>query len=406
MKRNIALVAACPFPSPQGSQVFVGQMAERLAAAGHRVHLLTYGQGDDTTGRGYSHHRTPRVPGDDSRRSGPNLAKPLLDGLLAARLIGVVRRHGIDVIHAHNYEAAVAGLVARAVTGVPVVYHSHNLMGDELETYFHGGIPRRLASALGRLLDRTIPRSADRTIALCEWSAAQLVKCGTPARSISVIPPAVHDDGGDQASAVDRAAFGLAEDDFVVGYCGNLDAYQNLPLLLEAMRLFASGMPGRQSAREPAQQPVRLLIATHSVPRSFAAIAEASALGDVLKIHVIRSHDETRRAMAASDILTLPRRLGSGYPVKLLNYMSAARATVSAGCGSKILRSGVDGIVVADDDAAAMARAFDRCRRDPGERRALGDAARRTFLERLTWDSVLPQIEAVYEGLREPVGPR
>ncbi len=404
MKRSIALVAACPFPSPQGSQVFVGQMAERLAAAGHRVHLLTYGQGEQTSGRGYTHHRTPRVPGDDSRRSGPNLAKPLLDALLAARLIGIVRRHRIDVIHAHNYEAAVAGLVARAVTGVPLVYHSHNLMGDELETYFHGAIPRRLASAFGRLLDRTIPPGADRTIALCEWSAARLEQCGTPARSISVIPPAVDDDGTRDVRAEDRAAFGLAAEDFVVGYCGNLDAYQNLPLLFEAMRILAGERLPRERS-EPAQQPVRLLIATHAVPGSFAGIADASGLGDVLRVHVVNSHDETRRAMAASDILTLPRRLGSGYPVKLLNYMSAARATVSAGCGSKILRSGVDGIVVADDDAAAMARAFDRCRRDPGERRALGDAARRTFLERLTWDSVLPRIEAVYDGLREPVGP-
>lgn len=364
------------------------------------MHLLTYGQGSAVDGRGYAHHRVRRLPGDDSRRSGPNLAKPLLDAMLAVELARIVRRHRIDVIHAHNYEAAIAALLARAVTGAPVVYHSHNLMGDELETYFHRALVRRCAAGAGRFLDRTIPPRADRTIALCDWSAARLRESGSPAGSLRVIPPAVEDTGALDARAEDRAALGLDPNEFVVGYCGNLDRYQNLPLLMEAMMMVAAEAPaGRRS-------PVRLLVATHSDPAPMAGSALAARLGDRLRIQVVHGHDEARRAVAASDILALPRRLGSGYPVKLLNYMSAAKAIVSAGCGSKILRNGVDALVVADDDPAAMAHAIGRCRLEPAIGRALGDAARRTFLERLTWERVLPQIEAVYEGLREPDGQR
>jgi len=124
-------------------------MAERLAAAGHDVHLLTYGQGTLQSGRGYRHHRVARVPSDDSRRSGPNAAKPLLDAMLTARLVSLVREHAIEIVHAHNYEAAIAALAARAVAGAPVVYHSHNLMGDELETYFEAAPARRLAAIAG-----------------------------------------------------------------------------------------------------------------------------------------------------------------------------------------------------------------------------------------------------------------
>ncbi|MFN2427149.1 MAG: glycosyltransferase family 4 protein, partial [Candidatus Binatia bacterium] len=393
--RRIALVAACPFPSPQGSQVFVGQMAARLGAAGHVVHLLTYGQGVEQSGRGYRHHRIARIPGDDSSRSGPNLLKPVLDAMLARRLVEIVRAHDIEIVHAHNYEAAAAALVARARTGVPVVYHSHNLMGDELETYFESRPARLLASVAGRFLDRGIPPCADRTIALCEWSASRLRNAGCSDASLHVIPPAVEDNGPLAVRPEDRVALGLDADDFVVGYCGNLDGYQNVPLLLEAMsRLVLGGAAG--------QRPLRLLIASHSVPAGFDLLAHKAGLGPNLRILRVSGHADARRALAGSDIVALPRRLGSGYPVKLLNYMSAAKAIVSAGCGSKVLRDGVDGIVVTDDDPQALADAIDRCRRDTAGCGILGEQARRRYLETLTWEVVLPQIEAVYAGLREP----
>ncbi len=395
---RIALVAAFPFPAPQGSQVFVGQMAERLVAAGHEVHLLTYGQGSQQTGRGYRHHRIARVPGDDSRRSGPRLIKPLLDAMLASRLASLCREQRIQIVHAHNYEAAIAALAARARTGVPVVYHSHNLMGDELETYFASGPARRLASAAGRLLDRHVAQRADRTIALCEWSAARLRSAGCSDAALSVIPPAVEDEGPLEGDGAVRAELGLGAGDFVVGYCGNLDAYQNIPLLLRAVaRLTAPARAPREAATGTT---LRLLVVTHAPSQALRVAAAQVGLGDCLQVVEAAGHREARRAMAACDLLALPRRLGSGYPVKLLNYMSAAKAVVAAGCGSKVLRDGVDGIVVADDDAMALAAAIDRCRREPSRRDALGRAARRTYLERLTWQAVLPQIEGVYEGLR------
>jgi glycosyltransferase involved in cell wall biosynthesis len=362
--RRIALVAACPFPSPQGSQVFVGQMAESLAAAGHDVHLLTYGQGAMQTGRGYFHHRIARLPGDDAGRSGPNLAKPALDAMLAARLVRLIRDH------------------------------SHNLMGDELETYFASPFAQRLARLGGRLLDRFVPANADRTIALCDWSAGRLRELGVRPEALTVIPPAVRDEGvfaGDPREA--RRELGIGDDEIVVGYSGNLDAYQNLPLLFEAMRRL------RGSGR------TRLLIVTHAPADARSQLEAATARGGSPQSMIVEAtgHADARRMEAAADILALPRRLGSGYPVKLLNYMSAARAVVSAGCGSKVLRDDVDGVVVRDDDPDAFAAAIAALRDDAARRDRLGKEARERFLRQLTWEAVLPRIEAVYDGLREPV---
>src|SRR5581483_11055693 len=144
---RIALVLAGPFPALRGSQVLVEQLATGLGARGHAVRLVTYGAG-----------------GDDL--PGPQLARVGRDLRLVARLWRVVRREAIDVIHAHNYEAALAGLVVSRTTGRPLVYHGHNAMADELPTYFRGAAARRLARVVGRTLDAHVPRRADFCIAV------------------------------------------------------------------------------------------------------------------------------------------------------------------------------------------------------------------------------------------------
>ena len=382
------MVAACPFPSPQGSQVFVEQMSNNLARSGHSVHLLTYGSGREVTGKGFSHERIRRIPGDDRMRSGPSLVKPLLDVLMVRSLLSMVVRERIDVIHAHNYEATIAALAVRARRRVPVVYHSHNLMGDELPTYFARAIAGRAAGVLGRALDRFVPRRADHTIALCPYSAAILENYGVEPGRISVIPPAIDDEGEWGARSHAREALGLDGDNEVIGYLGNLDRYQNLELLFTAVREL---MKRRDAS------PLRLLIATHDVDSDFDAFAARHGIEGVARVVPVEDFEGGKRVIEACDILALPRRLGSGYPIKLLNYMSAGRPIVTAGCGSKVLTDGVDGLVVADDEPVAMAAAMERLFADPALGVTLAANAGRLFQSSLTWRSVIPAIEAAYE---------
>lgn len=369
---RIVLVAACPFPSPQGSQVFVREMAEHLAAAGHEVHLLTYGQGAAFERPGIRHHRTGRVPGDGSMRSGPSLAKPFLDLLLFFRLRAVTKRHRIELVHAHNYEAAVVALAARALTGVPVVYHSHNLMADELPHYFSGGRARRLAAMAGRTLDRQIPRRADHVVALCDWSSARLAAAGVEASRLSVIPPAIDDPG--LADGPPEAG--------LVGYCGNLDAYQNIELLLDAFALLRQARPG-----------VRLLIVSHHQDAAFAVRVEEA---EGVELRLVRGFAEAHRVTCGCSVLVLPRRAGSGVPIKLLNYLATGRPVVAAGCGAKLLAGEADALLVADDDAPAMARAMARLLEDPDSARRIGAAGRMRYERVLGWDGALEALSVVY----------
>ncbi len=351
-------------------------MAGQLAGAGHEVHLVTYGQGSQYEAAGVCHHRIRRLPGDDAMRSGPTFVKPLLDLLMAARLCRVIRRHRIDVVHAHNYEAALVALLARLVTGPAVIYHSHNLMNDELPQYFKGRFTKWLAGIAGRLLDCQVPRRADQVIALCHWSAARLLACGVEPQRLSVVPPALVDPG--------RAAVEAPGE--VIGYCGNLDPYQNLGLLLEAFALLRRTHPQ-----------ARLLIIAHRPDEKFAVRIEAEA---GVELRLAGSFEEASAAMTSCRILVLPRREGSGVPIKLVNYLALGRPVVAAGCGAKLLAHGSEALLVADDDAGAMAVAVAGLLEDRARAGRIGACGRLRYERNLTWAAVLPELVRVYDAAR------
>jgi glycosyltransferase involved in cell wall biosynthesis len=363
-------------------------MSEKLARRGHSVHLLTYGSGSEVTGKGFSHERIRRLPGDQRMRSGPSLIKPVLDVLMVRSLLSLVVREKIDVIHAHNYEATIAGIVVGTRRRVPVIYHSHNLMSDELPTYFARALASRAAGMVGRTLDRHVPRRADHAIALCRYSADILERAGVASERLSVIPPAVDDSETWGPRNRARARLGIDEDAEVVGYLGNVDRYQNLELLFAAVR---------ESLDRGRRRRLRLLIASHGVDAGVRGLLARYRVDEQAYCVAVGGFDEGKRAIEACDILTLPRRLGSGYPIKLLNYMSSGRPIVTAGCGAKVLSGGLNALVVADDAPVEMADAIERLLGDPGLGKKLAAGARRLFLSSLTWNSVLPCIEEIYD---------
>src|SRR5207342_3527767 len=100
------------------------------------------------------------------------------------KLIQVARRHKIDIIHAHNYEAAlVAGAVGR-LCGLPVVYNAINTMIGELPS-FRFIRPRALAVALAKLLDYVTPRVADAIIADTAELHRFLLDLGVPPERVT-----------------------------------------------------------------------------------------------------------------------------------------------------------------------------------------------------------------------------
>ena len=355
---RVALVIAGPFPALRGSQVLVRHIADGLRSRGHTVELVTYGAWL-------------------AESPGPSVRRVLMDALLVARLVTRVLRGRIDVIHAHNYEAAIAGVVAARVTGRPVVYHGHCAMADELPTYAVSPRLRRLAARVGRMLDAQVPRRADFCIAVTDALGERLRRGGVPDHAIACIEPA--------AAPAELRPVGQASDDPLVCYAGNLDGYQNLDVLLAAFR--------RVRLAEPA---ARLVLVTHADARANAARLVAGIPDPGVEIVQAASYEEVRARLAGAAIAVCPRSERSGFPMKLLNYMAEAKAIVVSMGSAKWIVHGVTGVVVPDHDPDAFAAAIVDLLRDAGARARLGRAARAAVEDRTAWENVLDRIEAVY----------
>lgn len=340
MSLRAGFLGACPYPLAQGSQVFMRDHALAFCEAGHNAHLITYGHGVGEDTSGLPLHRGGVLPGRRATRSGPSFAKPLLDLSLVFTVRRVARRERLNVIFAHNYEALLVALAARAC---PVIYHAHNTMEDELPHYFRDAA---WAARFGRWLDRAFPRRAAAVIAPHARLAAHLRDCGCV--RVDIVPPPVWLEQFEAAPVSD----GLPP----VLYTGNLDPYQNLSLLHQAMLVLRERLPA-----------ARLRIATAA--KGAAYDAEVVPVTELVGL---------RAVLAEDSVLASPRTSWSGYPVKILNAMAAGKAIVACAGAAHALTHGENALVVEDDNAKAFADALHAFLTQPELRARLGAAARET----------------------------
>lgn len=381
---RVAVVAPCTFPSPRGSQVLIRELAQALAERGHEVHVVTYPHGESLVPlRGIHVHRVRPLR---SWRITTNLGwwKVVLDWRLAVALYKVVRRQRIDVIHAHNYEGPVISYFVRWLTAVPVVYHSHNALSDELGYYCKPGWRRWVAQRAGRLLDRHVPRRADFSIALTPELARFLRVQGVRADRLCVIPPGAGPVSISEGSSPVVDSF---EGRFVVMYSGNLDAYQDLDVLCQGFAEFQQRFGA-----------ACLAVLTHEANWEQRAPSAVKALvrAGRAQVVVVPTFSVVRRLLARADVLVCPRGSWSGFPIKMQNYLAAGRALVVAEGSAKGIVDGESGFIVPNGDARALAEALGRLVTDAALRERLAEGARAAAHNLWTWSRVARRVEEIY----------
>ena len=186
-KFSIAMIAPCPFPTRQGTQIFIRDLAKALSVAGHEIHLVTYGHGEYQEDSTFLIHRTPVI--DTGLRSGPHLLKPVVDVALYCLALKVIARYNCDIIHAHNVEGLLIGAILKIHTKKPLVYHAHNCLNLELPTYYKFPLIKFFASLVGGVFDRLLPRLANRIIVFNSENAELLMELGVRGERVNVIPP-------------------------------------------------------------------------------------------------------------------------------------------------------------------------------------------------------------------------
>jgi glycosyltransferase involved in cell wall biosynthesis len=384
MSRRLALLAAFPFPLPQGSQVYVAQQARALALAGADVTLLCYGRGAPDAGEiaalqraGVRLRCAPSALSRTPLAAGPSLRKPLADAALLGTLLKAQRRQRFDAVLAHHVEAACVGFAARSLGGAPVIYVAHTLLAHELPSY----APPRLAKVarrFGRALDRFVARRADASITLS--SAAETALRAHGAGPVTRIRPGLDAATPPSAAAVALACarVGLVPGRFTA-YAGNLDAYQDLALL---------------AAAAPGEAPVVAL--THDPLRSTPP--------GLRRVHV-RDAAQARTLLFGAAAAVVPRRIVGGFPIKLLNYMEAERAIVAFADVAEGFTHDVDAwLLPREAGAAALRAALGTLLARTALSQRLGAAARGLLAARFRPEEsaarTLALIDAVLDGQR------
>jgi glycosyltransferase involved in cell wall biosynthesis len=388
---RVAMVAACPFPANHGTPGAIRELSLYLARQGHEVHVVTYPYGEDLPIDGIQVHRTSGKPMRSRAITiGPSWDRLLDDARLIFTLARVIRRYDIQIIHSHNYEATLAGIAAKWLTGRPLIYTGVNNMADELPSYRFIR-PNALARLLGKALDYTVPRGGNVLMVLSDELKTYLQDIGVPAERILVIPPGVDVDffGGGDGMRV-RERHGLTATTPLVMYTGALESFQRVDYLIQACALAQRSVPDA----------VTMIVGNIPNPGAKDALQRmARELGVAERVLFVDSVplDQLPDYLAAADVAVVPRPSCPGYPIKLLNYMACAKAIVTFAGSAKAICHGYSGYVAQDHDVEDLARGIALLLTNPSVRAELGRHAQESIAGVFDWDTLARGTAVLYE---------
>lgn len=403
--RSIAMVAACPFPANFGSSASIRELANILGDRGYQVHVVTYPLGDADLPVGKARiWRTAYWRKQGRTYTGPAWEKFILDVLMVFKLIRVIRREKIDVIHAHNYEGVLIGTIAKFFTRRPLVYQAVNLMGDELPTY-NFIRPAFVARAIARMLDWIVPLLPDFVIVISKDLEKYFRARGFGDDRLALIPPGIYPAmfaKSDPRRFRDHYSLGSRK---VVVYAGVTNVYQRIDYLLEAFKVALQAEPST------VLMVVSPLTHESDLPRNQALAASLGIADSVIWVEG-QALADLPDYLAVADVTVIPRPDIPGYPLKLLNYLAAGRPVVCFEGAAKGVKHLHDVFAVPDHDVQAMGRAMVTLMRDPELAASLATNGRETVLSRFDWEVLCTEIESVYAQVVEldrsaiPVGLR
>jgi len=387
---SVAMVAACPFPANHGTPAAIKEMSEELAQRGHRIRVVTYPLSHEIPISGVEVDRVAQVGSNREVSVGPSYQRLAFDALMVFKLLKVVRKHNVAVIHAHNYEGALVAGVVGKLTGVPVIYNAINTMIGELAS-FNFIRPRALANGLARFLDYVVPRMADLVIADTEELRSFLLSKGIdPTRVITVhsgVRPEMFD-GADGSSIRKRFA---VDDGPLIAYTGTFDDFQGVDYLMKAFKIVQD--------RKPAAT-LLLVGSTINAAHRMKYEKMASDLGFASRFAITSSSlEELPNFLAAADVAVVPRPDSTGIPTKLLNYMAAGNAIVSFKQSAMILQHRETAYLVEPPTHETFAQGILAVLDDQALAQRLRANVKKFVIGRFDWPSIAAKLEAIYGKL-------
>jgi lipopolysaccharide/colanic/teichoic acid biosynthesis glycosyltransferase/glycosyltransferase involved in cell wall biosynthesis len=327
----------------------------------------------------------------------PRSITPLRDLAAVRRIVRVIQRVRPHIVHAHTPKGGLLGMIAAALTGVPVrIYHMRGLplMGA-------AGPKRRLL----RWTERLSCALAHRVF--CVSNSLRDVALGEglcPPEKITVLAggsgQGVDADGrfnpdrlGGPARAEARARLGIPAGAPVIGFVGRLVRDKGIVELTDAWRRLRAEFPD-----------AHLLLVGPFEPQDPIPAEVVAFLQNDPRVHLTGMDWDTPPLLAAMDLLVLPtyREGFPNAPLEAAAMRLPVVATRIPGCVDAVAE-GITGTLVPPSDAAALTTAIRAYLEDPDLRCRHGNAGRERVLREFRQEVIR---EAVHREYGELLGHR
>ncbi len=317
---------------------------------------------------------------------------PWMDLRARRMLSGEFQRLRPDIVHTHSSKAGIIGRLAADYARVPRIVHTVHGMS------FNRTQPRLVRTAYA-YLERKAARVSDAIVTVADAMSAQMAaaRICRPNKLLTVYSGMEVEQFTPRGElrAAARAAWGVRDDEIVVGTVARLFRRKGYEQLLPTM------------ARAAARQPRLRFVWVGDGAQRGEYEAELSRLGlrqRTTLVGLVPPADVPRH-MAGFDILAhtsqwegLPRAVVQGLLMQVPAVAFAIDGT------PEVVLDGRTGRVVPLNDLQTFAGALCDLAADAGLRRALGQAGRELCLERFDWRRMVAQLEGLYLRLAQVGG--
>lgn len=410
--RRIATISVHTSPLDQpgagdagGMNVYIVEVAKRLADAGLEVEIFTRATSSDTP------RTVELVPGVWVRHvvSGPfeGLAKEDLPAQLCAFTHGVLRAEAervpgwYDLIHSHYWLSGQVGWLAKDRWGVPLVHSAHTLAKVKNAQLAAGDHPEPRTRIIG---EEQVVTEADQLIANTPAEARELASLyGARPDRLAVVAPGVDLDLFRPASVGceqvvrrrARRAAGLPEHGALVTFVGRIQPLKAPDVLLRAA--------AELRARDPrlADDLTVAIVGGHSgsgLEHPTALVDLAGSLGISPQVRFLPPQPGPALAdiYRASDLVAVPS-YNESFGLVALEAQACGTPVVAAATGGLVtaVRDGVSGVLLDGHDPADWARVLGDLLAAPA-RRAQLSAGAVAHASSFSWDRTAENLLAVY----------
>ncbi|MHB1434883.1 MAG: glycosyltransferase family 4 protein [Thermoplasmata archaeon] len=377
-------------PAPGGVERHVAEIAPRLYARGHAVHVLTSDLYTE-----FPLQRLPsEIPRHEERPFGSVDRLPVwsLPGELHypffRGLERTLERQRPDLVHVHTFgthQVAVARRLHRR-GGAPFVLTAHF---HPIWSIQGGWLRHRLRRFYDRALAGPVTSAAARLIVQTRAEESLLRQLGIPVPPVVVIPPG-RSPLPPPPGSPDAFRRHLGFDGPFFLFVGRLASNKGLPELVDAFE--------RVGRADPALRLVLVGEDGGMGPWLTQRISEQGLGARVRWTGYLADESLLAAAMGEAEALVLPSEY-EAFGLVLLEALAQGTPVIASRVGGipEFIESERSGLLVPPGDVAALAAAMERIRAEPARARQWGRYGREEVVPRYTWEACADRLDALFK---------